>query len=178
MPAATPSPRPSSELDRFEVRVGPLVADGGTRGRSLELLLNGRGLLDLVREAELPHAYAEYDADGQAGEPLERLGTRGALAGDYDYPDASHVFLPSRNLLGAPYKHSFDTEADDRRNQQSLALWCTCGEPECWFLLVTITVNESTVEWADFRQFHRDWRYDLGPFVFDRSSYEAQLVRP
>jgi hypothetical protein len=33
------------------------------------------------------------------------------------------------------------------------------------------------VTWSDFEQFHRsDWRYDLGPFVFERAAYEAQLA--
>ncbi|MGC4115157.1 MAG: hypothetical protein QM765_11220 [Myxococcales bacterium] len=80
-------------------------------------------------------------------------------------------------MLGEPYKHCFKTSPDDPRNTKSLVLSCTCGVTECWFLLVSITVHPDRVEWSDFCQFHRDWHYDLGPFVFERKAYEAALIR-
>jgi hypothetical protein len=167
-------------VDRFEVRVDPghyIRWTGGGGFQPVELRVNGAGLIDIVREAEVPHAQREYDERIAAGESPEELGPRGALAGSYLYPDGCHVFLPSRNLLGEPYRHGFVTGPDDTRNRKSLLLQCTCGITECWFLLATITVCEDVVVWSDFCQFHRDWRYDLGPFVFDRGRYEAQLVR-
>jgi hypothetical protein len=167
-------------LDQFEVRVDPahyIRWPGGGGFQPVELRVNGVGLIDIIREVELPYAQREYDERTAAGESGEGLGPRGALAGDYLYLPASEVFLPSRNLLGEPYRHGFVTEPDDPRDRKSLLLSCTCGITDCWFLLATITVSERTVEWSDFCQFHRDWRYDLGSFVFDRTKYEAQLVR-
>lgn len=167
-------------LDRFEVRVDPADyarwPDGGGF-QPVRLRVNGSGLIDIVREAELAHAQREYDERIAAGDPAEALGLRGGLAGAYHYPNGIHVFHPSRNLLGEPYRHGFLTDPDDPVNQKSLLLQCGCGITNCWFLLAKITVSEDTVLWQNFCQFHRDWRYDLGPFVFDRVRYGAELAR-
>jgi hypothetical protein len=168
-------------FDRFEVHVDPasyVAWPNGGGFQPVEIRVNGRGLIDLVREVELPHARREYDKRVAAGDAPDELGPRGwFLAGDYLYLNAGSIFLPSKNLLGEPYDHGFVTEPDDPRNRKSLLLQCTCGVTECWFLLATITVTERTVSWSDFCQFHRRWSYDLGPFVFDRRSYEGQLTR-
>ncbi|XXT18867.1 hypothetical protein WME94_52435 [Sorangium sp. So ce429] len=167
-------------LDELEVCVDPAhyIHWPGSGGfQPVELRINGRGLIDLVREVELPYALREHDDRIAGGETAEELGPRGALAGSYLYLSGGDVFLPSRNLLGEPYRHGFGTEPEDPRNRKSLLLQCTCGITDCWFLLATIKVTEDTVVWSDFCQFHRDWRYDLRPFVFDRGKYESQLVR-
>ena len=168
-------------FDRFEVRVDPshhVRWPGGGDSQPVELRVNGSGLIDIVREVELPYAIQEFDERLAAREPADELGTRGWLAGNYLYPNGCHVFRPSRNLLGEPFPHGFLTEDEAPRNRQSLLLHCTCGITECWFLLVTITLTTDTVIWSDFRQFHREWQYNLGPFTFDRKLYEAQLVPP
>lgn len=168
-------------FDRFETRVDParyVRWPGGGGFQSVEILINGIGLIEIVREVELPHALREYDERLAEGESAEGLGPRGALAGNYLYLNADEVFLPSRNLLGEPYPHGFRIDPADPLNRKSLLLQCTCGITDCWFLLATITVAEDRVVWSDFRQFHRDWQYDLGPFVFERTAYERQLVMP
>lgn len=168
-------------FDQFEVRVDPgqfIRWPGGGGFQPVELLVNGRGLIDIVREVELPHALREYDERLAAGGSTAELGKRGALAGSYLYPNPGSVFLPSKNLLGEAYAHGFVTEPDDPLNRKSLLLQCTCGITDCWFLLATIIVSDDRVEWSDFCQFHRDWKYELGPFVFERRSYEAQLIAP
>jgi hypothetical protein len=168
-------------FDRFEVRVDParrIEWPGGGGFQPVELRVNGAGLIDLVRDVELPYAEREYDERIAAGGSERDLGPRGVLAGNYLYLPGSLVFRPSRNLLGKPYRHGFVLGPDDPLRGKSLLLGCTCGITECWFLLATITVSDDRVVWSDFRQFHRDWRYDLGPFVFERGGYEAQLTRP
>ena len=87
----------------------------------------------------------------------------------------SRSCLPSRNLLGEAYEPGIIGNRDDPRKRQSLLLGCTCGITDCWFLLATITVEEHQVVWSEFRQFYRDWHYDLGPFVFERRAYEREL---
>lgn len=167
-------------LDQLEVHVDPahyVRWPSGGGFQPVELRVNGRGLIDLVREVELPYAHSEYDNDIASGEAAEELGPRDGLAGNYLYLPGSHVSPPSKGLLGEPYPHGFITEPDDPRNRKSLLLSCTCGITDCWFLLATITVTADTVVWSDFCQFHRDWIYDLGPFVFDRGRYEAALGR-
>ena len=56
-------------------------------------------------------------------------------------------------------------------------LGCTCGETECWPLLVRITRTRDEVAWSGFRQPRRTWPHEgLGPFTFDRARYEAAVA--
>jgi hypothetical protein len=151
-------------VDVLEVRKStPVSWPGGGGFLPYELRINGRPLIDIVRECELPFAEREHDA---------------ALAGNYLYLPASLVFLPSENLLGKPYDHGFVLPQDDPRQTMSIVLQCTCGITECWFLLARIEVAGDRVTWSELRQFHRDWHYALGPFVFDREAYLAELRGP
>ena len=86
---------------------------------------------------------------------------------------------PSRHLLGEltrPYAYT----------DKVTLLECACGEPGCWPLLAAVTVTPATVTWSAFEQPHRrrqgpagSWRYDrLGPFIFSRPAYEAELAKP
>src|SRR5689334_10768097 len=99
-------------LDRLEVRMdsaGEVRWPGGGAFQPVELRVNGVGLIEIFRAAELPHAFREFDTRIAAGESAADLGQRGQLAGNYLYPAAHYVFLPSRNLLGDPYRHGFVT---------------------------------------------------------------------
>ena len=158
-------------LDRFEVITegAQYVAwPNGGGFQPVTICVNGIDLVELIRRVELPFAEAEYDRRYAAGE--RDFGERGSLAGDYLCMSAMDTFLPSHNLLGAPYDHGFVAP-----RTKSILLQCTCGITECWFLLARITVGEDRVVWSDFEQFHRDWTYDLR-FEFDRAEYEAQLL--
>ena len=132
-------------------------ADIGVR-----IIINGRELIEIVRDIELPFATREGHAD---------------LAGAYSYFGPAITFLPSRHFLGEPV-HSF-ADADGR----IYLLSCACGVPACWPLLAHVELREGTVVWRDFRQPYRgphvkagEWRYDgFGPFVFERQSYEQAL---
>lgn len=155
-------------VDRFEVEV-----DGGGGFQSVTLRINGVELIELVRQVERPLAEAEYDRRVAAGTPAEELSPGGSLAGDYHYLLPEETFLPARGLLGEPFDHVFVAPPTSK----FILLQCTCGITQCWFLLAQITVDDDRVTWSDFEQFHRsDWRYDLGPFVFERAAYEAQLA--
>jgi predicted RNA binding protein YcfA (HicA-like mRNA interferase family) len=81
---------------------------------------------------------------------------------------------PSRRLLGRP-----EERYADRRGKIAV-LGCMCGDVGCWPLLVSIEPLEDRVVWRGFEQPHRSrWRHDgLGPFVFDRARYTAELERP
>lgn len=152
----------------LEIRpASPVRWPSGGGFQPYELRIDGRPLLELVRAEELPFAEREFDERTASGETEADLGPRGALAGDYLGLPASYTFLPSKNLLGAPYDRG-----------KSLLLQCTCGITECWFLLARVEVLDEHVTWSDFEQSHRDWRYDLGPFVFPRVAYEAALAPP
>lgn len=124
--------------------------------RTVEVLINGHRLIDMLCEIELPYAREEGHPD---------------IAGGYIGLEPKYVFLPARTFLDAP---------DEWYEEDGKAgiLSCECGEPGCWPLLVRITLGPDRVIWSDFEQPHRpQWDYDdLGPFVFDRAKYEAALT--
>jgi hypothetical protein len=121
--------------------------------------IDGRPLLDIVRELEAPIAAADGQPD---------------LAGKYDYLSAASVLAPSRQLLGEAARPSL--EYGDRVS----VLECECGCEGCWPLLMRITVTEDRVTWSDPQQWHRDhWGYLSGwQLVFDRRQYEQALAAP
>lgn len=125
---------------------------------TVDILINGRSLVDAAREVELPFA---------AGEGRPRL------AGKYVGLPLEAILFPSRRLLGEPETY-YDTDYLDGK---LAVLGCGCGEVGCWPLRVRISVTEDRVTWGGFEQPHRR-RWDhgaLGPFVFDRGEYEAAL---
>ena len=127
---------------------GPIDAVG--------IFVNGRDLVGMARKVELPAA---------------ARGGKAHLAGDYMGTPAGSVFWPSRSLLGEP-----DRRYDSGRIS---VLGCACGDVGCWPLQARIVAQKDVVVWDDFVQPHRPrWDYsELGPFVFDRGAYEAELRR-
>lgn len=165
-------------MDRFEVTLYPPLAECRPEHRpyrQARIAINGRPLIELVRVAEEPWARAEY---------LERLPEFEIPAdfrfepGDYHELSAARLLLPSRELLGQPRDPGFVLDSADPRRGKATVLGCTCGITQCWFLQVRVRVLPETVVWSDFGQFHRPhWRYDLGPFTFQRRQYEAELAQ-
>lgn len=125
---------------------------------TVDVLVNGRNLIDMLREVELPFASEEGHPD---------------IAGAYIGLQPKDVFLPARAFLDDP---------DDWYGEGGKAeiLSCDCGEPGCWPFLMRITLGSDRVIWSDFEEPHRSkWNYeDLGPFIFDREEYEAALQGP
>ncbi len=163
-------------MDRFEVTLYPPLAECPPERRPFRLALiaiNGRPLLELVRAAEEPWARAEYLARLPEFENPDEFRFE---PGDYHYLSAACLLPPSRELLGQPRDPGFVLEPDDPRRTKATVLGCTCGITQCWFLQVRVEVLPDAVVWSEFGQFHRPhWRYDLGPFIFDRRQYESQL---
>jgi len=163
-------------VDRFELLIDPASAirwPGGGGFKPVEVRINGRPLLDLIREAEEPRARAENATDPADPDTL----SGSVVPGAYLYPGARTVLLPSREWLGSPAAPGFVLDAGDPRRDKAMVLGCTCGISECWFVQARIDVGLDHVRWSEFGQFHRPhWRYDLGPFTFDRAQYEAQLA--
>jgi hypothetical protein len=139
------------------------LADGDAQ-IGVRILVNGRELIELVREIELPFATREGHPD---------------LAGDYGYFGPMFVFSPARHFYGEP-AHGW-TDGPGR----IFVLACSCGIPECWALSAHAEVGTTEVTWADFRQPYRradskagEWRHDgLGPFKFDRRLYDRELEK-
>ncbi|MEH2195331.1 MAG: hypothetical protein V7K98_22185 [Nostoc sp.] len=165
-------------FDRLEIRINPSISSNWIQSRGIcvaEIYINNEPLIELVRQIEEPFVRAEIEERRAEGEKIREIDF---LAGDYLYLLPSMVVLPSRNLLNEPWNHNFSLEAGDPRIGKATVLGCTCGVIQCWFMLVRITLNESTVQWSEFSQFHRDWQLDLGQFRFDREQYEFELSKP
>ena len=128
----------------------------------LVVLVNGRDLIELVREVELPFARAE-------GSPSSPEATAGCRRGSCCRPRATSS--------GSRYPRT----ATARRCRSSSAAAACRGAGRS----ARVDLDERTVAWRDFEQSHRrpdrgrsrGWRYDGLSFRFDRGAYEAELRR-
>ena len=132
---------------------------------AVAIFVNGRSLIESVREIELPYATQEgreQDAGNYVWLRLNWL------------PDIwLHFHGTSEQVLFYPFKTNL--------------LECgTCGVSECWPLLVRIEVKGKSIVWRLFEQPYRrkkyetrrikHWKYvGFGPFRFDREQYESAL---
>lgn len=117
-----------------------------SESKVVRVLIDGRDLIDRVRELEAPFARAEDNPH---------------LAGAY-----SGMSLEEWQIRS-------EADADGRRP----VLACECGIVDCWPLVARVVLREHTVTWLDFKQpFRPRWAYaNLGPYVFEREQYEAEL---
>jgi len=128
----------------------------------VSIFVNGRNLIDILKEVEMPFARQEGSPD---------------IAGGYAGLRPEEIFFPSRRLLDEPETCSSD--------EKVAVLGCECGEIDCWPFLVRITARDDVVIWSDFEQPHRSghfvgrpWSYEqLQSFLFDRARYMAELEK-
>ncbi len=131
---------------------------------SVAIYINGRSLLDYVREVELPFATQE-------GHP--------EMAGGYVGLPPEDVLFPSEHFLGQPLQRQEVTEAG-----KIAVMQCCCGVPGCWSLVARVDVGAEVVTWSDFEQPQRmpnwgpcHWKYEgCGTFYFGRKQYEQALL--
>lgn len=131
-------------------------------GVGVQILIDGCDLIELARSIESGVVAATAET---------------ASAGNYSGLPAEDYMPPTRHFWGEEGKEWWDGKSE--------LLTCGhCGNVGCWPLVARITVTPTQVTWSDFEQPHRTeldcgdsaWRYDgLGPFIFDRSHYEAAL---
>src|SRR5688572_1856259 len=91
-----------------------------------DLLVDGRSLVDILREVERPYADAE-------GLPK--------LAGAYMPLPATMVMWPSEHLLGKPVSGA---EYEGR----VVLLDCECGCAGCWPFVARISLTDMMVSWS------------------------------
>jgi|GEM_PF-1156891 len=137
----------------------------------IEIRIDGRDLIEIVREVELPFAIRAWDER----EPAERYGERGARAGAYSHLHVKDVLASPLGLLEKP-------EAFYDRGK-SRVLQCSCRSFGCSDLLARVSLDDTRVTWSDFEQISADrsgrrpWGHEqLGPFWFERSTYAAALA--
>lgn len=139
-------------MDRIAFDVSQ--AESSSMARTFAIFVNGERLESLARVVELPFAVAEGHPD---------------LAGDYEPLTLFDISSDVNHFLGQPVATWFE-------DGDAVLMGCPCGEWGCWPLTVKIEVNDTTIRWRRFRNGHRDWDLSkLGPFTFDRVTYEAAL---
>ncbi|GHF82059.1 hypothetical protein [Deinococcus ficus] len=165
----------SSQLHHLELR----WRDHGTDEEpDVQILVDGRDFIDIVREWELDIARA-------AGEPT--------LAGEYGGIPKHFAGNLARAWLNVPEPGN---PLSYWEGDQVILLACTCGELGCWPLLARVDVTHHEVRWLDFEQPHRTARHDeeviipggpprararvwnyegFGPFVFNRGAYTSAI---
>jgi hypothetical protein len=131
-------------------------------GAGVQILIDGQDLIELARGVEGPVVAATGDT---------------ASPGSYSGLAAEDYLPPSRHFLGERGREWWGGKTE-------LLACGHCGDVGCWPLVARIAATPPQVVWSDFEQPHRlerdcgdgAWRYDgLGPFVFDRTQYEAAL---
>ncbi len=159
--------------------VGTLLLDSCLRDakkskcRGVAVVINGVPLLDLVREVERPICNEELQQRVANGEPEEEVRLPPAA---YMYA-ARAVLARGGGVYFGKIDEMFALDKGDPSWGKTCVLGCDCGDPGCWPLLARIERSDHEVIWSDFSQFHRDWKYQLGPFRFSRSEYEAEIER-
>lgn len=143
-------------MNHLSTRPITATLEDGSSHPAVELLIDGEGLIEVVRR----HEQFLAEAEGHPG-----------LAAAYAWPAAS-AERQAALLQG-------NVNAEDK----VALLECTCGQPGCWPLLATVSVGPTRVTWSDFEQPHRradsaggHWDYGgFGPFVFERGAYDEAL---
>ncbi len=144
------------ELNVRGVREAASPDPGSSRGggeAELHFMINGRRLVELIREHERPLAAN----DGQPG-----------LEGSYQ--PLSFRRVPRALLYGdASFEYA-------RRDGRMTLMGCGCGTVECWPLVARVTGDDERVVWDAFGQPFRRWDYStFGPFEFDRADYDKSV---
>ena len=125
----------------------------GSTNNVVEIIIDGKKLIDVVREIEIPYATEEGHLD---------------LAGAYGHIPPSFLYA---DLL--------DATTDAGLDNSLVYLFCCddCGEPSCWSVVFKVKEEENFIYWYGFEHAHRkDWNYNL-TYKFERSAYEQALQK-
>ena len=152
-------PKPANVLDFVvfdPVEAGESWTDcypGHRRSKAVEIYIDGKKLLDRIREIEEPFAASEGMPD---------------LAGDYGHLPPEWLYHDLKNAVrenGAPDRHGVE-------------LYCCagCGDPGCWSVCVNVKEDDRFVYWYDFFHNHRKWIYLLF-YRFEKTAYEQALQK-
>jgi hypothetical protein len=153
-------------VDVLEIELRP-----AEYGDEAHFRINGRPLLEMVREVEAPMAAAEGNPE---------------IAGAYGPIPANLMMAPSRHLLEKPDPLYSDLVRSGRASKAAVLVCGDCGEPGCWPFCVRIVIDGDIVRWSDYEQPHRSspddasrWTYEALPeFAFDRAQYIAAIDEP
>ena len=112
------------------------------------ILLNGKDILEIIRDAELPYFRKEPDLSEDG-------------AGGYDYMMPTELY---EDLIKAE---------KSKGKEIAHVLCCTCGETGCSSARVRVIKTNDSIIWNDFRTI-RDWDFGLS-YEFEINQYREFL---
>jgi hypothetical protein len=113
-------------VDILGLEVGKRDNPGDGLVDAVNVFVNGRNLVDILREVGSPFAAREGNPD---------------LAGSYAGLQSEDIFLPSSHLLGEPTKY-YDHDGPEGK---IAVLGYVCGEPDCWSFRVKTTPRDDVI---------------------------------
>ena len=133
------------------VKNGEEWADDRKDCRAVEIYLNGREIIDILKEIEMPFAKEEGHPD---------------IAGGYAHNTPKFLYRSlSETLVEGTYSNNYGAE---------LLCCSSCGSSGCWSAIVHVRQDKDFVYWENFEQNHREnWKYNLS-YKFDRTEYEKE----
>ena len=142
----------TKNYDTIELKVEP----AGTVEKSWPdcdrciILLNGKDILDIIRDAELPYCRKEPDLSEDR-------------AGAYNHMEPTELY---EDLIKA-----------EKSNGQEFAhiLCCTCDEVRCSSARIRVIKTNDSIIWNDFRT-KRDWDFELS-YEFEINQYRKFLEK-
>lgn len=142
-------------MDKLEFK----IEEKESHGRKIpaaNIFINGKDLIEMIKEYELPFAIKEGHPD-----------IAGGYAGMYP-KDFLFWYLDA-------------TWPEDGR--RSILTCSGCGEVGCWPMMVSVTEDNNTIKWSDFHQPHRGpeskasfWDFSNFPtFEFSKENYQDEI---
>ena len=153
--------------DMFEIKLSPSDIDVEEYD-IVDFFINGRNLIEIIRESELPYAEAE-DHPG--------------IAGSYIGLHPSLVLAELKSILKKNETISKYPMGIYSGEKVQIYRCDTCGIRGCWSLYVKISITADLIIWSDFENPHRGqnskashWQYEnLERFIFNRQQYATVL---
>ena len=115
----------------------------------VQILINHTDLRTVIKPMELPFTLLEEDPD-----------IAEEWAGDYGCIPAEELWHELKEISG----------------QADLFVCPACGESGCWSVACTVTEEDTSVIWRNFRHNHRNWSYPFA-YQFSKENYLSELEK-
>lgn len=149
-------------MDRISLSIYSVLDYKDDQDYCVRIEVNGRDLLDIIREVELPFATRDR---------------RPNRAGGYHGLPPKAVFLPSRHWLDQPDRLYCD-------HGRRAIYRCICGDVGCGPIIIDLDISEDAVTWRNFENpWHslewtkEPWDYSSLKFTFDKEQYLSELSK-
>jgi hypothetical protein len=124
----------------------------------VNIYINNRNFVDILKEYESRYS--------------------NSIAGGYEGINIAYFDNIADHFMGV-HEDSFLSQKG-----KTYLLACTCGEPDCWPFLATISVTDLYVQWSDYEQPYRSdpdegeyWDYsNLPRYQFELKEYKEALM--